>query len=53
MEVEAFDSDGCEICARWCLRTSNPVREEIVHLYTQGFQTSEISRDLKITGRTV
>ena len=26
-------------------------REEIVHLYNQGYQTGEISRDLKITDR--
>ena len=29
------------------------VREEIVHLYNQGYQTGEISGDLKITDRVV
>lgn len=30
-----------------------PVREEILHLYNQGYQTGEISRDLKISDRVV
>ena len=30
-----------------------PVREEIVHLYNQGCQIEQISKDLKITGRGV
>ena len=29
------------------------VREEIVHLYNQGYQIEQISKDLKITGRGV
>ena len=32
---------------------SNPMREEILNLYNQGFQTSEISLNLKITDLTV
>lgn len=32
---------------------TDPLREQMVHLYTQGFQASEISRDLKITDRKV
>ena len=59
MEVEAFDSDGCEnMCWAGGVNESgkaftDPLREQIVHLYTQGFQTSQISRDFKITDRKV
>ena len=32
---------------------SIPMREEIINLYNQGYHTKEISRDLKVTERTV
>ena len=32
---------------------SIPMREEVINLYNQGYHTREISRDLKVTERTV